>query len=160
MKLLIAEDDENKRTQVTSFIRSNWPEFQINEAKSYQSSLRKIVQAEIDLIILDMTMPTFDISAEEDGGRPQAYAGRDILRQMARRDITIPVVVLTQFDKFGEGNAILTRAELDAQLRESHSERYYGMVYYDVALEGWKDALRKQISLLEFRLSTKEKYQC
>lgn len=160
MDLLIAEDDENKRTQVTSFIRSNWPNFRLNEAKSYQSSLRTIVQGGIDLIILDMTMPTFDISAEEDGGRPQAYAGRDILRQMARRDITIPVVVLTQFDKFGEGNAILTREELDAQLRQSHPERYHGMVYYDVAFEGWKDALTKHIIFLETRQGTEDEYRC
>lgn len=156
MRLLVVEDDENKRTQVTSFIEDTWPEFQIHEAKSYQSGLRAIIQDDIELIILDMTMPTFDITLEEDGGRPQAYAGRDILRQMDRREIVIPVIVLTQFEKFGERAATLTREELGAHLGESHPRTYCGMVYYNVSLEGWKEALKHRIEALVGTETAKE----
>lgn len=141
MNILIVEDDDNKRNQVVGFISSSFDNAKFIIARSLQSGLRSAIEGDIELIILDMTMPTFDISLEEDGGRPQAYAGREILRQMKRRKINIPVIVLTQFDRFGEGKDSLTLAELDAQLKDAHSDYYLGAIYYDVSSERWKDEL-------------------
>ncbi len=145
MKALIVEDDENKRIQLESFIRKAFPQSLISIAKSLQSGLRLILRERYDCVILDMTMPTYDISVEEDGRRPQAYAGREILRQLDRREIVLPVIVVTQFDRFGEGKESLTLSELDAQLRTQHPNTYVGSVYYNPALEGWKQELSKAI---------------
>ena len=143
LKILIVEDDENKRSQIYDFVNSIHSSYIIKTARSLQSGLRAIIEGEINLIILDMTLPTFDINVNEHGGRPQAYAGREILRQMDRRNIHTPVIVVTQFDRFGEGNDVLTLTELDAQLKTAHSTNYKGSVYYNVTLEGWKEELRK-----------------
>ena len=152
MRVLIVEDDENKRKQVTNFVEEIWPASHMDVERSLQSGLRSILLGDLDVIVLDMSLPTFDVTVEEDGGRLQAYAGREILRQMDRRQITVPVVVVTQFDKFGEGAAALTREELDAQLRHAHPQIYCGMVYYNVALDGWKDDLRWIIDRLKYSL--------
>ena len=145
MNALIVEDDENKRIQLESFIRKAFPQAMVSIAKSLQSGLRLILLEKYDYVILDMTMPTYDISVEEDGGRPQAYAGREILRQLDRREIVLPVIVVTQFDRFGEGKETLTLSELDAQLRMQHPHIYMGSVYYNPALEGWKQELSRAI---------------
>lgn len=145
MNILIVEDDENKRTQLIDFLSKEFSFANLNTANSLQSGLRKIISGEIDLVLLDMTMPTFDIGENEDGGRPQPYAGREILRQMERRDIKIPVIVVTQFDRFGEGNDSLTIDELDKELSQEHQKLYLGAVYYNVTLGGWKEKLGYKI---------------
>lgn len=146
MNILVVEDDENKREQIGNFVSSKYSGARISYAKSQRSGLRAIIEDPVDLIILDMSMPTFDKTVDEDGGRPQAYAGREILKQMDRREIHRPVIVLTGYDKFGEGVDALTLPELHAQLEEAHPESYRGMVFYDVTFEGWKEELTKMIA--------------
>jgi CheY-like chemotaxis protein len=148
MNILIVEDDENKRNQIIEFIKEEIPTSNVTIAKSFQTGLRSIVRGGFDLILLDMTMPTFDIGFDEDGGRPQAYAGREILRQMDRREIATPVIVVTQFDKFGAGVDELRLEELDEQLRGEHPASYQGAVYYNAAYADWKQELAKMISEL------------
>jgi hypothetical protein len=92
-----------------------------------------------------MTMPSFDITVDEDGGRPQAYAGRELLRHMAENDIHTPAIVVTQFEKFGEGTDSLTLEQLDEQLKKEH-DQYRGTVYYNAASDDWKEALIKMIA--------------
>jgi CheY-like chemotaxis protein len=146
MKILIIEDDENKRQQLELFLHNLLPNCSLAIEKSYNSGLRAISgDQKNDLILLDMTMPTYDIGRDEDGGRPQHYAGRAILRQMKRNGTCVPVIVVTQFDVFGEGQERMTREELDAQLRREHSAVYLGTVYYNAAVDGWKDELRAAV---------------
>jgi len=146
--VLIVEDDENKRLQLVQFITELLPQSDIQIAKSFHSGLQLIIDENHDLILLDMTMPTYDIGQYEDGGRPQHYAGREILRQMARRQILTPVLVITQFDVFGEGADAMTRDQLDKQLRINYPQTYIGTVYYNAAMGGWKHALQQKIRAL------------
>lgn len=143
--VLLVEDDENKRRQISHYLNEAFPNANVKIARSLQSGLRLIIAGGIDLILLDMTMPTFDITADEDGGRPQPYAGREILRQMDRRGIVTPAIVITQFDRFGEGQDALTLGQLDAQLRADYQITYKGAVQYDVTFEEWKDSLAESI---------------
>lgn len=145
MKILLVEDDENKRVELDKFLRNQFPGNDVSLAKSYHSALNSVIKDPHDLILLDMTMPTYDINAEEDGGRPQHYAGREILRQLERRKINTPVIVVTQFDVFGEGLGALTRAQLDLQLRHEHSANYRGTIYYNAASDAWKVELKSAI---------------
>jgi len=151
MKILIVEDDEDKRRQISEFLATIVPDLKLNEARSLQSGLHSIMAKAHELVVLDMTMPTFDITAEENGGRPQAYAGRELLRHMKRRNIRTPAIVLTQFDRFGKGADSLTLEELDKELRASHSEYYLGTVYYSVTYEGWKEQLANLIRSVQLR---------
>lgn len=146
MDILLVEDDENKKTQVVNILGKNFKDLNILLAKSYQSGLKLILNQKFKLIILDMSIPTFDIGINEDGGRPQPYGGREILRQMDRRRIFIPVIVLTQFDRFGEGADTLTLEQLDKQLWASHFNNYRGLVQYNVLLVGWKEQLLKLVN--------------
>jgi CheY-like chemotaxis protein len=148
MRLLVVEDDENKRLQIIGFITEVLPSADIVTAASYQSGVRALLGGPHDLILLDMTMRTYDVTPEEEGGRPQAYAGRSILRQMARRDIDSPVILITQFDRFGEASDLLTLEELDKQLQLEFPGVYRGAVYYNPAVAGWREALLRRLSVL------------
>jgi len=145
MNVIIIEDDENKRYQLKEFVDDLLPKSKVVVNKSLQSGLRNILEEHFDLILLDMTMPTYDIDIEEDGGRTQPLEGRELFFQMERSDIEIPVIVVTQFDRFGTGRDSLTLKELDLKLREEHPINYKGYVYYNTALAGWKRDLKNLI---------------
>jgi DNA-binding NarL/FixJ family response regulator len=145
MKVLIIEDDENKSTQIITFLNERFPYLELVAAESLQSGLRSIIASRFDLVLLDMTLPTFDISVDEDGGRPRAYAGAEFLKQLDRRKIRTPVLVITGFDKFGEGVDAIRLPELDAQLRASHAHTYIGAIYYSTSDEAWKEDLARRL---------------
>ncbi len=141
MKILLVEDDENKRDRISDFLGRHYPQSTLAHAKSYQSGLKQLLTGSFNLVLLDMSIPTFDVTEIDDGGRPQAYGGRELLKQMDRRKICTPVLVVTQFARFGDHRDALTLEQLDSTLRNEHSATYKGAVYYDSALEGWKDEL-------------------
>jgi CheY-like chemotaxis protein len=145
MRILLIEDDENKRNQILAFLKATYTLLELDLAGSYQSGLKRLLVGAYDIVLLDMTIPTFDVTGVDDGGRPQAYGGRELLRQMSRRGILTPVLVITQFDRFGEHRNAVTLEQLDAMLRREHSNLYRGSVHYDSSLEGWKEELASHL---------------
>lgn len=143
MNLLIVEDDRNKLEQIIALIQSKFPTVNIEPRRSYKSGLRSALTSKHDLILLDMTMPTFDISIAQSGGSPFSFAGREILRQMKRKQIPTRVVVVTQFDIFGDGEDQLSLEELTTELKEDYPNNFIGSVYYSSRLEQWKHELAK-----------------
>lgn len=149
MRILIIEDDDNKRKQVQNFIETNYQnKVYITEKKSYQSGLKEILYSQFDVILLDMSLPTYDISPNETGGRFRTFAGKEILKELRRRKINIKTIVITQFDIFGEGEKITTIDELDKELKNIYSESYLGLVYYNASMSDWRKTLKILIDLI------------
>ncbi len=141
MKILLIEDDERKGEQIRTFLKACLPDVSVTLARSYRSGLQSLEDTSLNLIILDMTIPTYDVSAVETGGRPHAFGGRELLHQMLRRGIATPVVVVTQYEKFGEGSRSSTLAELDTELGDTFGSQYLGAIHYSPATDNWKDGL-------------------
>jgi DNA-binding NarL/FixJ family response regulator len=146
MRVLIVEDDENKRLQVTQAVYEMLPQAVLAQEKSLQSGLRYARQCRPDLVLLDMTLPNYDAGPDESGGLTHIFGGREFLRQMDRFDLSMPVIVITQFETFGKGEDAIDLPDLDKQLREEHADLYVGVVYYHAAISGWKEELKKLIA--------------
>lgn len=152
MRLLLVEDDENKASQLCDFLKTEYAGVAIQWARSLQSGVRSVRESPPDAILLDMTLPNYDVGPEEPGGgSTHSFGGREFLRQLDRFDLEIPVVVVTQFETFGDGTNSMDLHELDEQLREEHGPVYRGAVYYHAAVQGWQQALR---ALLDPTLET------
>lgn len=147
MKVLLVEDDEDKRDDLVLFINEKLTK-NLRIAKSIQSGKKALREEYFDLVLLDMTIPTFDISPTEEGGRTQAFGGRMLLSEIVRHRIKTKVLVITLFDLFGKGNEEISLPKLDEQLQEKFSEIYFGAIQYSVSLVGWKDELSKKINKL------------
>ncbi len=92
-------------------------------------------------------MPNFDvISDESEGGTPESFAGRKLLEQMKFRFIDYPVIVITQFESFGEHVEKLSFKELSKKLEEKFKPFYKGMVYYHSSESDWKENLERKIN--------------
>jgi CheY-like chemotaxis protein len=143
--ILVIEDDENKRAQLCKLIAEILAEVEVRTAKSLQSGIREVRLRTPTLVLLDMTLPNFDPTAEDPGGQTHSFGGREFLRQLDRFDIRVPVIVVTQFIKIGKGNQAVDFSDLDAQLRAEYSPNYVGAVYYHAGIRGWKQELSKLI---------------
>lgn len=146
MKILIVEDDENKSRNLIDFLSISEVDSEIKIEKSLRSGIGAVIDWHPNLILLDMTMPTYDIGPEEHGGKPQIFGGRELMAQMVRFDISIPVIVVTQFETFGQGNESIDLEELNKKLREEFPDFYRGAVYYHAAVEGWQEKIQQMIS--------------
>ena len=137
MKILLIEDTELKREQIVSFIVLEFPNVKLEVRKSYNSGLREIIKnQDYSLILLDMSLPNYDITHGETGGDFESMAGNFLLQEMYRRDININVAIVTMYKNY-------TDEEFNSGLKDSFSN-YLGVVYFNFnEPDGWKIDLRK-----------------
>jgi DNA-binding NarL/FixJ family response regulator len=146
MRVLIVEDDALKLAQLAKFAAEELPAAVILQRHSYQSGLEAVMEELPDIVLLDMTLPNFDISATEAGYSTEFFAGRDILREITRYELSPDVIVVTQFEQFGKSNEITTLDELKKQLASQFPKNYIATVYYHPARDDWKTQLRQLLA--------------
>lgn len=141
MRILVVEDDENKKSRILEYLRSRHPQSDFVCAGSLVSGLRAAKQTKPDLVILDMTLPNYDANGSDLDGKMHAFGGKEYLRQTARMTADSKIIVLTQFESFGEAPNVTGLKDLDAELRTRFPENYMGAVYYHASIDDWMDQL-------------------
>jgi CheY-like chemotaxis protein len=144
-RILVVEDDSNKLTQLGSFLSDVFPAVEVTAARSLQSGIKAIKAGPPSLVLLDMTLPNFDATPGDPGGQTHNFGGTEFLNQLERFEITVPVIVVTQFITFGRGTDNITLADLDAKLKMEFGNNYVGSVYYHASIHRWKDELSELI---------------
>jgi DNA-binding response OmpR family regulator len=152
MKIILVEDDQNKLKQLQDFINRSVLHANISVRKSYQSGLSEILNSSADLVLLDMSMPTYDQTPTEPGGRNRAFAGKEILRKMNKRGKRFPVIIVTQFTRFGDGDQAISLEELKNDLEQLGYENYLGTIYYSAEASNWESELFTVLKDAEDRL--------
>jgi CheY-like chemotaxis protein len=144
-RVLVVEDDPNKARLLAQYVRDRWPKVELTERHSFQSGLSELLVSEYDVALVDMAMPTHDAGAQK---KPRHYAGRDILREVVRAGRRAKIVIVTQFETFGEGKDAMTLEQLRAQLRVDYPQAYIGTVFYQPAELGWQAEIWALVSPL------------
>jgi CheY-like chemotaxis protein len=142
-RILLIEDYEEKANNILAFLKSEFPDFQVDHRTSYNSAQEEIFEhgSEYALILLDMSMSTYDLNTDVSGGLPEPAAGQYILEGMFLRQITTPVIIVTMYNVFG-------RKQLDAfdiELKENYPQNYKSYIYYSSQKNDWKNELKNQI---------------
>lgn len=147
MNILIVEDEIEKANSVIRFIEQAFPTYKLTLKESFNSAFReiKVNYQQYDLILLDMTMTTFDKSTDEDGGTPQILAGCNILESMKLRRILTPVVVVSMYESF-DGKKM---NELHNELLVKYPLNYNGHVKFAYNKRDWQIELSNYIKLIE-----------
>jgi DNA-binding NarL/FixJ family response regulator len=150
MNCLLVEDDAYKATEIETFLKENYNlEFELRD--SYKYGLREAVKDYYDLVLLDMSMLTFNITSEEKGGRPRHFAGEEIIMQMQYREITTPVIIITQFENFGEGSEQINLENLIKRIKDINYVGYKDTIFYSPINNEWKIKLANCIKQLELK---------
>ncbi|MEQ8299383.1 MAG: hypothetical protein RH945_02455 [Hyphomonas sp.] len=145
MRLLLVEDDLNKLERVRSFLVEEFPDLILEHAASLVSGLRVSRDFQPGLVVLDMTLPNYDGATDALTNRMRAFGGVEFIRQSVRRRQSAKIVVLTQFESFGEPPHVTSLEDLELDLRESFPDCYIGAVYYHAAQSEWKSKLRAHL---------------
>ncbi|WP_426428110.1 response regulator [Pseudomonas palmensis] len=146
MNILLVEDNHFKRDKVVEFILQ-FPGVRVSEAASYNRGLAVASQEKFDLIILDMSMPTFDRTEAESGGRFRVLGGKEIASRLKKQNKLSPFVVLTGYSNFSEGSDKLSLEQIN-DLLAMFEEDYKGTIFFDSASSVWKDELTATIESL------------
>lgn len=139
MHILIIEDNLLKRQKVVDFLGEH-VQTTFSEAASFNTGLRLALSNRYDLIVLDMSMPTFDRTESAHGGRFRVLAGKEIVGRLARAGKLVPVVILTGYKDFSVDSESMNIDEIDSSLRNV-GENYRGYVMFDATDSIWKQQL-------------------
>lgn len=144
--VLIVEDNQRKLEKLRDFMSTEFPQCVCEERMSYNSANKEIAinHEKYDLILLDMSMQTFDISDDESGGDPEPLAGRNILSQIYLRDIKTKVIVVTMYENYVDGTKLKL---LDQELRQEYSENYCGYIFFSHNNTDWYLKLKTLIKV-------------
>ena len=96
---MLVEDEAPKREHIQRFLDAVGFAIELVFARSVNSALDKLESEKPDLLLLDMSLPTFDIGERESGGRPQGFGGTEVLRQMEMLGLSCPTIVITGYEK-------------------------------------------------------------
>jgi len=146
MRVLVIEDNPLKRDKIIEFLAGR-AITDLQEAASYNSGFTVASENIFDLIILDMSMPTFDRSDTTHGGRFRAVAGKEIARRLKKAGKLVPFVVLTGYTDFSTDSQNLSIEQIDVFLSEL-GECYRGCVFFDSTNSQWEEKLTQVIETL------------
>ncbi|PNH83413.1 response regulator [Vibrio diazotrophicus] len=140
MKVLLVEDSNDKRNQIKDVLNQFPMDININVEESVRGAIDRIDSDEkFDLLLLDMSLPLFDITDEvPDGGEAESFGGHEIIEQMSFLQIYSPVIVITHYRTFQGGT---TYEALESELKCSYPDIVKGMIYYDHPSITWKHEL-------------------
>ncbi len=137
MKVLIVEDDPYKLSHIQKFLTETVELGECVTARSVQSARKQLLSHKFELVILDMSLPTYDIESTESGGRPQNFGGRELLRYIRRKKLDTNCIIVTQYEEFIDD-------DLDLSMKGEFYPVYRGMVHFDVN-RNWEKKLAAQL---------------
>lgn len=140
-KILIVDDDNYKTSNIVQLLNKMNIEPEITIEKALNPGLRKICQENFDIVILDMSMPIFDLS---ESSNFNSFGGITFLEEMKRKKISIPTIIVTQYQIFGEGSSQKTSDSIDKMCQENF-QNYKGLIIYSSLESNWKEKLVKII---------------
>lgn len=139
-KILLVDDDDYKIANIKSFLEEE-KEYDISIENALNPGLRRLLKEKFDLILLDMSMPTFKITESKSFN---SFGGIDFLKEMRRKKNRTPVIIVTQYEIFGEGISRKNAETIDQECKEAF-ENYKGIVIYSSTKNTWKEKLLQTI---------------
>lgn len=143
---LLVEDEGPKLAHIRRFMMESFSNVRTVDARSVSTALDIIEDELFDLLLLDMSLPTFDVGHGEHGGRPQGFGGIEILRHIEMAGLELPTIVLTGYEAFpDEAGTLIDLNTLRERLKEEFQETVVAVVHFNSSLDDWKASLRPVI---------------
>lgn len=141
LKIILVEDDSKKIEDITSFMTKRLPKSILTVRESYQSGVREILNNSFDVLLLDMSIPTYDKTPFEVGGPYEKFGGYKILKELSRKNRPLKTILITMFDDFGESDQSITLEQINSSLSEDFPSHFLGSVFYQSKETKWQEEL-------------------
>lgn len=102
LNIIIANDIETRATEVESFLKDTYQDIKVVKRFSYKDTLKEILTRNFDLLILDITMPTYFNKEmfSPQSGTIRSLAGINILERMFIERLFVNTVLFTGLETF------------------------------------------------------------
>lgn len=144
-KIILIEDDKKKIDDIKDFLYKTYKYQNLVVKESYQSGLRELIFNKYDLLLLDMSIPTWDKISSDPSGNYQKFGGYLILKEITRKKKPVKTILISMFDDFGESDRSVTLSQLAEGLKKEFSEIFMGSIFYSSRQTKWKDELKLHI---------------
>jgi DNA-binding NarL/FixJ family response regulator len=148
-KIILIEDDSKKIEDIKEYVTKQLECETFIVKESYQSGIREIFRSDYDLLLLDMSIPTFDKTPVESGGPYEKFGGYKVLREIIRKKRPVKTILITMFDDFGESDLSITLSQIDQSLKEEFASIYLGSVFYHARENKWREDLKTIIQAIQ-----------
>lgn len=150
--VLLVEDEMAKAEDIQGFLHVRFDECIVEIARSVRSAVDALRGKTVfDLVILDMSLPTFDITDLESGGSPKGFGGVEVLKYLQKVENNTPTIVVTAFEAFSQGAIVVNLDEMRQRLAIEFPQAFRGAVYYNVMFNTWATELESCIELIGWR---------
>ncbi|KFC90736.1 response regulator [Leclercia adecarboxylata] len=145
INILVVEDNEFKRKRIVEIINSEFQDVKVTECHSFTSAWQMITRFNYELILLDMSLPTFDKTSTNSGGDFRVFGGKELARKMSKRRNGIKFIFITQFKSFSDNVNSYSYEALKDELLCQYKESCMGFILYSNTKSEWRDELVNSI---------------
>jgi CheY-like chemotaxis protein len=143
MKVLLVEDDEFKATDILKVLGETLARAEVLRAMSVTSAMKAINSETFALIVLDMSLPTFEMSGPGGGGSPQGQGGLEVLRLARRLHNSSPFIVVTQYPDIELDGSDIPLATAAKALRGRFGVDVKACLLYEFDRDSWRLPFRE-----------------
>ncbi|MGM5531578.1 response regulator [Mixta calida] len=149
INILIVEDNEFKRKRIVEIIEAEFLDINISECYSFTSAWKMITKENYDLILLDMSLPTFDKTTSNSGGDFRVFGGKELARKMNKRGKISKFIFMTQYKSFSDNINSYSYESLKEELLSQYPDVCLGFILYSNTKSEWRDELIGSIKGIE-----------
>jgi CheY-like chemotaxis protein len=139
MQVLLVEDDEFKRKNISDFVKQQIWCHSLRVAVSVSGAIVELDDVIFDLVLLDMAIPNHDEGA--DGA--QGLGGLAVFRYLETIAKRTKVIVVTQFEALSEGSTVVDIHTLENLLTVEFGEQFCGLVRYLTDTNDWQSEISR-----------------
>ncbi len=141
MEILVVEDNPFKRNRIVEVIKNAFPFCAVQESHSFTSAWKCISHEAFSLIVLDMSLPTFDKTDTESGGVFRVFGGKELARKMIKRGIDSKLIFITQYKNFSDNVNSCSFESLKTNLLIEYEQNCLGFILYSNNQSEWREEL-------------------
>ena len=141
MKILLVEDEDPKLAGIQRFLREFDLTIELAVARSVKAGIAELRKDKPDLLLLDMSLPTFEITSTEPGGRPQGFGGIEIVRYLDSVEAIVPTIVVSAYEAFAKDGKNIELKELASELHGEFPAIIRGVVFFNPIHGAWSEEL-------------------
>lgn len=145
MRILLIEDDVHKMNDIIGYIRTLKMKIEIMTARSVESGVQSAIDNSYNLLLLDMTIPNFDITEKSYGGKSYKNGGEIIVKELLDEEVDFNCAVITQYETFNNE----TIDQISQRIQRLCGNKYFGYVKYNTSNESWKNDLKQLLKNVE-----------
>lgn len=145
MRILLVEDDKHKMNDIITYLDTFKQKIEVKTACSVESGVQSAVDTPYDLLLLDMTIPNFDITEKSDGGKSYKNGGEIVVKELLDEEVDFRCAIITQYETFNNE----TIDQINQRIRKLCQANYFGYVKYSTDNDSWKAKLKDLIEHVE-----------